>query len=81
MKEHSNADGLSRLPLPQNEKSNVRIGVDVFNVAQIDSLPVTAARLGQATRRDRVLGKVWRYTVWLATRMPSSSTAVLDEEA
>ena len=61
-KEHSNADGLSRLPLPQNEKSNVRIGVDVFNVAQIDSLPVTAARLGQATRRDRVLGKVWRYT-------------------
>ena len=61
-KEHSNADGLSRLPLPQNEKSNVRIGVDVFNVAQIDSLPVTAARLGQATRRDQVLGKVWRYT-------------------
>ena len=34
----------------------------MFNVAQIDSLPVTSTRLGQATRRDRVLGKVWRYT-------------------
>lgn len=61
-REHSNADGLSRLPLPQKERSNAQIGVEVFNVAQIDSLPVTSTRLGQATRRDRVLGKVWRYT-------------------
>ena len=47
-KEHINADGLSRLPLPQTERSNAQIGVDVFNVAQIDSLPVTSTRLGQA---------------------------------
>ena len=29
--------------------------MDVFNVAQVDSLPVTAEQLGQATRKDPVL--------------------------
>ena len=32
---HTNADGLSRLPLPQVEKSEVPIRVDVLNVAQL----------------------------------------------
>ena len=77
-KEHSNADGLSRLPLPQTERSNARIGDDVFNVAQIDSLPVTSTRLGQATRRDRVLAL---HEVRLASELPRSPTTILDEEA
>ena len=42
--EHSNADGLSRLPLP-NVKSHKSHAVDVFTVVQLDSLPVTAERL------------------------------------
>ena len=59
--EHCNADGLSRLPLP-NVKSPKPHPVDVFTVAQLDSLPVTAQQLGQATRRDPILSKVRRFT-------------------
>ena len=59
--EHSNADGLSRLPLP-NVKSHKSHAVDVFTVAQLDSLPVTAEQLGQATRNDPILSKVRRFT-------------------
>jgi hypothetical protein len=59
---HGNADGLSRLPLPSIGKKEGPLGIDVFNVAQLDALPVTAVQLGQATHRDRTLAKVWRYT-------------------
>jgi len=58
---HQNADGLSRLPLPVNVSSET-YGVDVSNVAQVDSLLVTATQLGQATHRDSVLSKVWHFT-------------------
>ena len=34
----------------------------VFNIAQIESLPITAMQIEQATRTDRVLSKVLRYT-------------------
>ena len=37
-------------------------GVEVFNVAQVDALPVTAQQLGQTTRSDPILSKVWQYT-------------------
>ena len=46
--DHGNADGLSRLPLP-NVKSPKSNPADVFTVAQLDSLPVTAEHLGKAT--------------------------------
>ena len=36
--------------------------MDVFNIAQVDSLPVTAAQLEQATRQDPVLSKVFHFT-------------------
>ena len=36
--------------------------VDVFNVAQLESLPVTSQQLGQATRKDPLLSKVWWFT-------------------
>ena len=35
---------------------------EIFNVAQIDALPVTSAKLGRAICRDPQLSKVWRYT-------------------
>ena len=43
--DHGNADGLSRLSLP-NVKSPKSHAVDVFTVAQLDSLPVIAEQLG-----------------------------------
>ena len=59
--DHGNADGLSRLPLP-NVKSPKLNAADVFTVAQLDSLPVTAEQLGKATRTDPILSKVRRFT-------------------
>ena len=59
--DHGNADGLSRLSLP-NVKSPKSHAVDVFTIAQLDSLPVTAEQLGQTTRTDPLLSKVRRFT-------------------
>ena len=39
--EHANADCLSRLPLPHHTKEGETVDVQVFQLAQIDSLPVT----------------------------------------
>jgi len=47
----SRADGLSRFPLPvTTEKGSVD---SIFNMAQIQSLPVTAVDVQKATRSDR----------------------------
>ena len=58
--EHSNADGLSRLPL-----NHIPVGYTpepaVFNLQQIHSLPVTATKLAVATRTDALLSKVYRF--------------------
>lgn len=51
---HGNADGLSRLPV-NVEGEEVPGDVEVFNVGQVDALPVTAQQLGQATRSDPIL--------------------------
>ena len=59
--QHGKADALSRLPLLV-EVSSETYGIDIFNIAQVDALPVTAAQLGQATCRDSVLSKVLRFT-------------------
>ena len=59
---HRNADELSRLPLREERVTELSTDVDVFNVAQVDALPVTAQLLGQATRSDPILSKVWQYT-------------------
>ena len=60
--DHTNVDGLSRLPLPcVNTSKSSSSAVDVFNVAQLESLPITSQQLGQVTRKDMILSKVWRY--------------------
>ena len=59
-KDHGNADGLSRLPIPTVEAQETP-AVDVFTVAQLDSLPVTAEQLGKCTRQDPLLSKVRRF--------------------
>eukprot|EP00117_Sycon_ciliatum_P048530 scpid58587/ scgid34542/ len=55
--DHGNADGLSRLPLPHTQEENLD-WAEVFNMAQIDPLPVTAVEVARHTARDPVLAKV-----------------------
>ncbi len=56
----SNADGLSRLPLPVLDSDNGAEAVSLFNVSQVP-LPVTFQQVQQATKRDPVLSKLLRY--------------------
>ena len=60
--QHANADGLSRLPLACAETEGSSSEPSIFNIAQIESLPVTAARVRQASSTDPVVSKVIRYT-------------------
>ena len=59
---HANADGLSRLPLKQKAATGNPPDPGVFNVRQLNVLPVTAKQLAAATCTDPVLGRVLRYT-------------------
>ena len=58
---HSNADGLSRLPLPTLGSDKGGEGIHIFNVSQLQSLPVTCKNVRQATKNDPCLSKVLRY--------------------
>ena len=62
-REHSNADGLSRLPLPADPSSLPKDGVTVFNVGQVQALPVTFQHIQTATRRDPAMSKVINYVL------------------
>ena len=59
-KEHCKADGLSRLPRPET----VPVDTDgaVFNVSQMESLPISENQLRQSTRTDPMLSKVCHFT-------------------
>ena len=61
---HANADGLSRLPLPDSREDAVVSSREptIFNLSQIQTLPVTAVQIETATRNDPVLSKVLTYT-------------------
>jgi transposase InsO family protein len=58
---HANADGLSRLPLDENSGEGHYSEPKIFNVEQIESLPVTAAQLRKATSTDTELSKVLKF--------------------
>ena len=60
--EHCNADGLSRLPLSVAPPDDPNADPRVFNISQMELLPVTVRKLGAATASDRILSKVIRYT-------------------
>ena len=53
-------DGLSRLPLTHVQPIGHSPDPAVFNLRQLNSLPVTANKLSSATRTD-VLSQVYRY--------------------
>ena len=60
---HANADGLSRLPV--EVKTNCTeddIETALFNIGQIDCLPVTAQQVQKATAKDVILSRVFQYT-------------------
>ncbi len=59
--EHSNADGLSRRPLNHVSTIGHTPEPTIFNLQQIESLPVTTKQVATATRTDRVLSKVYHY--------------------
>ena len=59
-KEHGNADGLSRLPLPPQLDQDER---EVFRVSFVDALPVTAAEIASETTKDPVLSQVYHYVM------------------
>ena len=61
--DHGNADGLSRLPLHYVSPLGYTSEPTIFNLCQIDSLPVTATKLAMATRTDKVLSRVYQYVI------------------
>ena len=62
-KAHANADSLSRLPLPISPRElNVISDASIFNMGQIDALPVTSTQVQHETKVDSILSKVLQYT-------------------
>ena len=58
---HSNVDGLSRLPLPADTTVVNPVDPTVFNMSQMDALPIRASEMMAATRSDPVLSEVLYY--------------------
>lgn len=50
---HSNADGLSRLPLPVKRQHIAQ--KEIFYFEQVENTPITATQVKKATRVDPVL--------------------------
>lgn len=67
--DHSNVDGLSRLPLNCVTAVEYNPKPSLCNINQLESLPVTAVQIAAATRSD----KIYQYTVkgWPSKVEPS----------
>ena len=60
---HGNADALSHLPLKQDSPSDENATTSsLFNLSQIDQLPVDSSQILSVTNRNVVLSKVVQYT-------------------
>ena len=59
---HANANSLSRLPLPAVSQEGAAIEPTLFNISQLESLPVTSTQLRTCIRQDCTLSKVLRCT-------------------
>ena len=57
---HGNADGLSHLPVREDQSCTPDIAM-VFNIAQLDALPVCSSELMAATHTDPQLSKILQY--------------------
>ena len=58
---HSDADGLPRLPLLSSDPLPSVKGDTIFNIGQVQALPITFRSIQKGTARDRVLSKVITY--------------------
>ena len=58
---HCNADGLSRLPLVDSSFAGDYNDATVFNVGQLEVMPVQASQVSTATRTNPILRQVLRY--------------------
>ncbi|XP_058840747.1 uncharacterized protein K02A2.6-like [Topomyia yanbarensis] len=52
---HANADAMSRMPLPQADPENDIEESDIVELNQIETLPITAVELAQATAEDQTV--------------------------
>ena len=59
---HGNADGLSRLPLPDSTPDASSVHPTSFNIGQLNSLPIQSSQVQNATQVDPLLKKVLKYT-------------------
>ena len=59
--EHSNADGLSRLPQPNKSSGHTVDFSDVYQMEQLEPLPVTAEDIRQNTLSDPFLQNIYSY--------------------
>ena len=73
---HSNVDGLSRLPLSEVKPSALEVQSTDFTVCQLNLLPVTSKELAAATRSDPELSRVLNFTLkgWPAVHTEESMT-------
>ena len=62
-KSHANCEGLSRLPHSHSEELPDSDSVEIYNLSQIYSLPVSANDVKRETRRDPTLSKVLDFTL------------------
>ena len=62
---HCNADALSRLPREAErvEADMSKKAAHLFNITQLESLPVNARQIARETAKDPVLSKVLQYTL------------------
>ena len=61
LKEHSNADALSRLPC---QDSRVAMEGEIYTVGAVrEDFPIMAVDIAQASRNDPLLSKVYQYTL------------------
>ena len=62
-KSHANCDGLSRLPYSHGEELPDSDSAEIYNLSQLDSLPVCANDVKREMRRDPTLSKVLDFTM------------------
>ena len=60
-KEHSNADGLSRLPIKEDQEEEDT--AQLFHASFVDALPITAEEIAVETSKDRQLSQVYSYVM------------------
>ena len=62
-KSHANCDGISRLPYSRGEELPDSDSAEIYNLSQLDSLPVCANDVKRETRRNPTLSKVLDFTM------------------